>query len=376
MGTHSPSTDDRRFGTAGYFLLVLAVALAGFAFTAAQSKASPVQLTFDNGQANLGFFRDRVILPATDTFPSPDLPAPQRTDIQLNGDLTNGVVTIPQATNPGTQFPYMHLMHPIEQDLKIPFTFRLNSQGLTGTWDEATGKMTLEGPVDIIVVTGTGTGFPLPDSLDDVAVPPLGLFARCRFDNVPMSFSTDNKKPTTGQAFTGGFGKDGALTASWKSLTKSVSENGGNCADLNQLTTSDGGLWLSNGVVDPIAQPGPPPATCETDLSLCPDPTYTAIDDVKLRPGRKTVKPGQTLTFTVKVHNSGNIAAKKLKVKVKSTNPAFKAPKFVTLTVPAGKSASRKFKVRIRRGARGRGRITAVNNGWAGHAYLKVKPKR
>ena len=230
MGT--PSLSTNRWSRAGVLMLLLALAFAGLAAAAPQSKASPVQLTFDNGQVNMGFFRDRVVLPATDTFPSPDLPTPQRTDIQLNADLTNGTITVPQATNTGLQFPYMHLMHPIEQDLKIPLTLRLNQEGLTGTWDQATGKMTLEGPVDIIVVTGTGTNFPLPDSLNDVGVPPLGLFARCRFDNVPMSFSTDNKKPTTGQAFTGGFGKDGALTASWKSLTKSVSENGGNCADL------------------------------------------------------------------------------------------------------------------------------------------------
>ena len=373
MRTDSATPASSPIKKAGLLVLALALALTGLVAAAPQASAAPVQLTFDNGRANFGFFRDRVVLPAGNTFPSPDLPAPQRTDIQLNGDLTDGAITIPQATNPGTQFPYMHIMHPIEQDLKIPITLRLNQEGLTGTWDEATGAMTLEGPVDIIVVTGTGTNFPLPDSLDDIAVPPLGLFARCRFDNVPMSFSTATKSPTTGENFTGGFGINGAISASWKSLAKATSENGGECGDLNQLTTSDGGLWLSNGVVDPKPQPEGPKPTCETDLNLCPDPVYTEIDDVKLRPGKKTVRRGQKLVLTVKVHNSGNIAAKRLKVKIKTTNKGFKVPKFVTLKVPARKSAKKKFVVRIKGNAKGRGRITAVSNGWAGHTYLRVR---
>ena len=374
MPTHTSSA--RPAHKASLLALALVLALTGLLAGAPQSKAAPVQLTFDHGRASFGFFRDRVVLPAGDTFPSPDLPAPQRTDVQLNGDLTNGAITIPQATNTGLQFPYMHIMHPIEQDLKIPLTMRLNAGGLTGTWDEATGEMTLKGPIDIIVVTGTGTNFPLPDSLDDLAVPPLGLFARCRFNDVPMTFSTARKNPITAQAFTGGFGVNGALTAGWKSLAPAVAENGGECADLNQLTTSDGGLWLSNGVAKPKPQPGPPPPTCETDLSLCPDPKYTEIDDVKLRPGKKVVRPGQKLVLTLKVHNSGNIAAKNLKVRIKASNRAFKAPKFVKLTVPARKSKRKKFTVRIKGNARGRGRITAVSNGWSGSSYLKVKARR
>ncbi|MCB0871654.1 MAG: hypothetical protein KDB52_12545, partial [Solirubrobacterales bacterium] len=168
-------------------------------------------------------------------------------------------------------------------------------------------------------------------------------------------------------------GINGAISASWKSLAKATSENGGECGDLNQLTTSDGGLWLSNGVVDPKPQPEGPKPTCETDLNLCPDPVYTEIDDVKLRPGKKTVRRGQKLVLTVKVHNSGNIAAKRLKVKIKTTNKGFKVPKFVTLKVPARKSAKKKFVVRIKGNAKGRGRITAVSNGWAGHTYLRVR---
>ena len=375
MSFNSIDSGSRIFNKTLFFVLTFAFVCAGLAAGASPSKAAPVQLTFDNGRASFGFFSDRVVLPASDTFPSPDLPAPQRTDIQLNGDLTNGAITIPQLTNSGVQFPYMHIMHPIEQDLKIPLTLRLNSEGLTGTWNDATGAMTLEGPVDVIVVTGTGTNFPLPDSLDDLAVPPLGLFARCRFDNVPMSFSTSRKRPVTGQAFSGGFGVNGAITASWDELTPAVSENGGECDQLNQLTTSNGGLWLSNGIVDPIPQPDPPGPTCETDLTLCPDPKYTEIDGVRLLPGRKAVRPGQKIMLRLRVHNSGNAPARKLKVRIRSSK-GFRVPKRVVLTVPAGRFASKKFAVRIKRNAKRRGRITAVSNGWRGNAFLRVKMKK
>ncbi len=373
MRTTMP-TGSSAVRTAVFFLFAVTLAFTAFATTAAPAHASPVTLTFDNGQLSAGFFRDRVVLPASSTFPSPDLPTPQRTDIQLNGDLANGQVTIPATTNTGAQFPYMQLEHPLEPGLMIPITLRLNAPGLSGTWDAATGAMTLAGKVDIVVVTGKGASFPLPDSFNDAGVPPLGLFARCRFNDVPMSFSTANQSPITAQPFTGGFGKNGALTASWDSLADSVSENGGDCGQLNQITTADGGLWLSNGVVEPKPQPVEEP-TCETDLSLCPPPTYTDIDAVRLRPGRKKVRPGQKVVLRLRVHNSGNIAAKKVKIRIRSTNKAFKVRKKITMTIPAGRWAKKKLVVKVKRNAKRFALIKASKNGWTAQTYLKLKPK-
>ena len=118
-------------------------------------------------------------------------------------------------------------MHPIEPDLKIPFTLRLNDPGLTGTWDAATGAMTLEGKLDIVVITGTGTNFPLPDSLDDVGVPPLGLFARCRIDDVPVNFSTENRVPDHRPAVQRRLRCERRPHHPWTALPAAVAENGG-----------------------------------------------------------------------------------------------------------------------------------------------------
>lgn len=380
MRTDLLNSGDLRARSVAACLFAFAAVLGAMLMMAVPATAAPVSLTFDNGRITIGeLFKDQVVLPAPGTFPSEQLPAPQRTDIQLNGDLSAGRITIPAATNTGVQFPYMYLLHPIEKDLRIPITMRLNEPGLTGTWDEANGAMTLEGQLDLVVVTGTGTNFPFPDSLTDVGVPPLGLFARCRIDNLPVSFSTGTTSPITGQAFTGGFGNNGALTTTFDKLPASASENGGACDDLNRLLNVEGGIWLSNGVVDPAPQPGPEPPTCETNYRLCPPPTYTEIDGVRLKPGRKKVKPGKKAVLTVKVHNSGTEAALRQVVKVKSSNRRVKVPARIVVNVPANGTVTRKFKVRVKRRAKGKAVISAGTSGWWGNSYLKIKrskPKR
>lgn len=364
----------RQIGLVGLVLLALAITIG--AGSISKANAAPVNLTFDNGRLTIGsLFDNRIVLPADDRFPSEDLPTPQRTDLQLIGDLAGDKLTIPAAANSGLQFPYMHLMHPLEPGLKIPVTMRLNNPGLTGTWNEATGAMTLAGKIDLIVITGTGTNFPIPDSFDDLGAPPLGLFARCRVNDLPVNFTTERTFPTVAQPFTGGFGKKGALTTRWDALPAATPENGGDCAQLNILINVAGGLWLANGIVDPIPPKGPD-KNCETDVSLCPPGKYTEIDSVRLKPGRKAVRAGRKMMLTVRVHNSGNTAARRLRVKIKSNNRRVRVPKTVTLTVPAWRSASKKFAIRIRGKANGRVVVTAKSNGWAGRSHIRIKPRK
>jgi len=360
----------RFLGSAATLILLAALAAA-----APRADAAPVSVTFDNGRLTIGsLFDDRVILPASETFPSDDLPLPQRTDVQLLGDESGGQVTIPAALNTGVQFPYFHLMHPLEPDLRIPITMRLNEPGLTGTWDAGTGEMTLEGKLDVVVVTGTGATFPLPDSLTDLGVPPLGLFARCRIDDVPVRLSTANPAPTTAEPFTGGFGVHGALTTSWDTLPAAESENGGDCTQLNTLIQAPGGLWLSNGIVEPKPQE-PPPPTCETDRDLCPPVRFVEIDGVDLSPNRRKVMAGRKAVLRVRVHNSGDKATR-VKVKIRSNNKRVKVPKRILVRVPAEGFGVAKVKVRVKRRARGRARIRAATHGWNDRTILKVRPRR
>ncbi|MBK5232569.1 MAG: hypothetical protein JJE13_06275 [Thermoleophilia bacterium] len=369
-----------RFTLATLFLLALGLTAFGIAGLSSQAKAAPVSLQFDNGQVSIGeLFKERKILPAQDTFPSPDLPTPQRTDIELMGTETNGQVSFPATTNTGLQFPYMYVLSPTDPTLKVPLTFRLKDPGLTGTYDAATGQMDLEGQMDVIVIVGLGAN-PV-DPLIDFGTPPLGPFARCRIANVPVDLSTETKAPFTAQRFTGGFGENGALTMSWDDLPDAVIENGnaeqeGLCLEqLGVIIHGSGGLWLSNSVVNPVPQP-PVELTCADDLRLCPVPTFVEISGTRVTPKKHRLKAGQTTAFKVKVTNSGTEDSIGTKVKLKSSNRKVKVRKTISLNVPAGSSATKMVKVKVKKSAKGKARITANASGFVSSATIKIKARK
>jgi len=365
-----------RFTQVSLFLVALTLISLGIAGLATQAKAGPVTLKVDHAQVLLGVFENEPIIPATSQFPSDSLPLPQRTDIELRGTETDGQLAFPASTNGGTQVPYMNLPHPEIEGLKIPFTFRIREPGLSGTYDAATGAATIAGNMDIVIITGTGTSFPLPDGLSDGAtIPPLGLFARCRIPNVPVSFSTDTKFPFTGEAFSGGFGSNGALVTAWNALPQVVSENGGDCELIPVATNGSGGLWLSNTIVEPKPQV-PPVPTCETNPRFCPDPVVR-ITALKLTPKKRVVKPGKKVKLKVKVKNTGDGDSTGLKVKIKSSNKKVKVKKAVTLNVDAGSTATATVTAVVKKSAKGKAKITATTGKLKATADLKIKkPKK
>lgn len=365
-------SDDRsyRLRLTRVTLFFSALVLAAFGLSGV-AKAGPVQLKLDHGQISLGIFKQDKILPATPKFPSDDLPTPQRTDVTLVGTETNGALSFPDSLNTGLQFPYMNVPHPTE-DLKIPFTFRLAPPGLTGSYDAATGEAHIKGKFDIIVVTGTGTNFPLPDTLIDLGDPPLGVFARCRIAGVGLDLSTETKAPYTGQRFTGGFGVNGAMTASWTNVPEAVSENGGDCGLVTAVTTGKGAIWLSNGVAEPKPQP-PLKQTCENNQDLC----VTDISEFRLSPKKRKVKAGKRVTMKLQVTNTGKADAFDLPVQLKSSNKRVKVRKTLTFDrVLAGETVTETFKVRVKRKARGKAKIRATYGSLSAKSKLKIKKLR
>ncbi len=362
------------------FMLALALTAFGIAGLAGQAKAGPVSLKFDNGRIGVGvILDDEKILPAPDKFPSASLPTPQRTDITLNGTETDGNLSFPATTNGGSQFPYMFVISPTDPTLRIPLTFRLRDPGLTGTYDAATGQTTLNGNIDIIVITGLGAS-PLPIPAD-TATPPLGPFGRCKIPNVPVAFSTETTAPFTAERFKGGFGVNGALTTNWDDLPDVVAENSKAeqkvlCEDqLGVIIHGPGGIWLSNAVLNPAPQPVVEP-TCADDLRLCPLPTFVEISALSLKPKMRTAKPGQTRTFKVKVRNTGTEDSTGTVVRLRSSNKRVKVRRKIKLNVPAGSVAVKKVMVRVKRKARGKARITATTEGIRRGAGLKVKSSK
>lgn len=378
------SASHRRFTTATLAVLVAVLGLVAIGVTAPRASAMPVTMKFDHGRTSISYlFADKDVLPATSTFPSDTLPLPQRTDIELVGSVNESKLEFPSLLNSGLQFPYMHLMHPTEPDLKVPFTMRLRPPGLEGTWDKDTGEITdLAGKVDFIIVLGTGKLFPLPDGLDDLAVPSLNLFARCRISNVPVSFSTSGTRDWVrfkGQPFTDGLTKDGAMATFWDDLPNPTIENGDeeaaeNCGMLGNLIHGEGGIWLSHGIAEPIIPPDPEP-TCETDYRLCPPDPAPAIKALRLKPKKRAVKAGKRLMLKVRIRNTGDEAGTAM-VKLKSSNRRVRIRKQVRVNVPAGSWAVKKVPLRFGKNARGKARVTARTHGLIARSNFKVKPRK
>ena len=362
--------------------LAMTLVALGLAGLVSQAKAAPVTLTFDSGQLSVGpVVRDRQILPATSQFPSDQLPVPQRTDIQLVGTQTGNDISFPASANTGVQFPYMNFANPIDPAVKVPFTFRMKGDGLNGTFDAATGEAHLAGKIDVVIVLGTGATFPLPDSLTDLAVPPLGLFARCRISDLPVDFSTETKAPFTAERYQGGLNGTGAMTTAWENVPQAVSENGttesnANCEMVNQIIHSAGGLWLANGIEQPAAQPDPPAPTCETDRRLCPPPQFSEITDGARTPKKTQRQAGKKVNLTARVTNSGNIDAAGVVVKISSNRKKVRVPVSKTVTVPANSTLAVKFSAKVKKKAKGVVAVRVSSNGWSANSTIRIKKSK
>ena len=84
-----------------------------------------------------------------------------------------------------------------------------------------------------------------------------------------------------------------------------------------------------------------------------PQPAKPRLSSLKIKPKSKKVRRGKKVTFTVKVRNTGDAAAKKLKVCVKGPKKLVKLPKCRKPgKLAAGKSKTVKFKVKVKNRAK------------------------
>ena len=116
---------------------------------------------------------------------------------------------------------------------------------LTGTYDPATG--TLNGNVSNWSSTIDFAGDP------------------CVISPIPLAFTTNTNAVFEGNAFDAASSPpvNGAISDDWAALPPGV---GAGCGLINSATNAPGGLWLSNGVLQPTFVPPPPepPATTPT----------------------------------------------------------------------------------------------------------------
>ena len=351
----------------GILLLGLALACVGaLSFAGSQAKADPFSMDFETGQVNLGFaFKGAEILPASTTLgttplpdlwdardtqstpgtgtppnsvdsfkpvgclsqvtfsatsgsalpndgqsgrplvPNPDYPcAPNPTAATVSGDVNaaTGEILIDELD---FRFPIMIVPNPLDGS-PVPITLATEDD-ITGTVT-AEGDLNLQGPIEVRVLTGLASN-------------PLGTYCALPLPNrnadgtgsgglkLTSSYSLPTAVGFNGTPFESLSGP-GALTGTWNVTEDSVSVGGADCATVNSVSKGNGGIWLGAGIDDPAPFP-----TCQ-DLGKvgtfpnCSDapPAVASLGKVTVT-GPSKAKRGKTVSYKVKVTNTGTAAA-------------------------------------------------------------------
>ena len=238
----------------------------------------------------------------------------------VSGDITTGAVTIPGSEDdglgdvPGTdpptswglpsgfRFPIMVVPNPLDGS---PVPVSIASTGdLTGTFDEATGDLSLAGPIEARVLVGLASN-------------PLGTY--CALPLVGLTLSTESNDDFAGVPFSDGFDGEGALTGTYNITENATVVGGADCGTVNSVSKGLGSVWVSNGIEEPPVCPefttGIPP---ECNPIPCPAGfTGNEPDCVQLKArigsvtvsGPSKIRKGKAAKYTVKIRNAGNAQA-------------------------------------------------------------------
>jgi hypothetical protein len=385
----SASTASTRgdFGRRARMLILGAmVACLGVFALAGPAKAAPVSMELTNGQLNLGFafsgaeilpsppalgakpdadppvpgtplpdlWQARDTLPATclaqfldppdNLVPNPNFPCganpPSAT---VSGEVTDGAVTITSSPGlglpSGFRFPIMELFSPLPPNAPVPVTIA-SPGNVTGTFDSATGEVSLSGPIEARVLVGLASN-------------PFGQY--CAVPLTDLTLSTTSNADFPGVPFTSGFDGAGALTGTFNINTDdNYAVGGADCAAVDSAVGGIGSIWLSSNIAEPPVcdefttgvPPNCQPIPCE--------PGFTGNEpncvQLKARIGSVTVSGPNRIrnrkpaTYKVKIRNSGNAQATgvrlvaagrgiRVNVPVKAINPG--VTRTVRLTVRA-----------------------------------------
>jgi len=308
------------------------VACAGSGAAAAQAQADPFELTVNHAVIDLGALKGLEIL---DNVTG---------DAHFSGTIDGNQVTIPAD---GLNIPPKSITDP------FPVTIQIKANdALTGTYDAATGALTLN--ANLRAETSGG--------------------ATCTITPIVLTLSTAATSPYLGVPFAGGLNGSGAIVAPWTTLPKSL--GGGFCDVLGQLSAGPGGLWLSHDIATPAVYVPPggggntpggggntpgggtdnPGGGGNTPGGGTDNPgggSGTKAAKLSAKVGGLSVKAGKTATFTVKLKNAGDAASKKVKVCVSGAK-GLKASACATVNaLAAGASKSVKLKVKTARKNKG-----------------------
>lgn len=346
-------------GTVKAVLLVALLSLIGtLALTDTSRAAETKTIKVDNGRLTMGFvFLNNKIMPA-------DVPGPLDPDItntsgngSIDVEIDGSTATV---ADEDFDMPIVWIPDPTAGGAPIPMKFAPKG-GLSGTWDSATGELSLSGTLQVDVIWG----------FDE------GGAKICRFTAPNLTWTTGPNAISPGVPFSNGLTGNGAISAFWGSLPAGESINGGNCAKPNAVVRDPGAVWLSSGIAEV-----PPAPTCQADGKEglwpdCTEPEWPDPDPVvkisRITVGKAKVRAGKKTKLRIKVTNTGDLTANRLTVRLKSSNKAVRVPARIRLNVRAGKTATATITVNARRNAKGKATITASTSGKSAKGVVTVK---
>jgi hypothetical protein len=205
-----------------------------FGVSSAHATSRAFTAQFDNANLNIG--------PAFDILEPPN-------QATMTGTVDDGTGAF---TVPANQFVFPDFSGPVLGGAATVGVALDALQPITGTVDPATGA-----------VTTTASNY---EALVDVTIG--STTNHCKIDT-PFSFSTaaDYPAPFKGDAFDAPINlasepasalNNGAIVATWPSLTATPIGGGDDCSLLQSLVGGRGGLWIANGLAAPTPTSAPP----------------------------------------------------------------------------------------------------------------------
>ncbi|MBN8870458.1 MAG: hypothetical protein J0H66_11305 [Solirubrobacterales bacterium] len=290
--------------------------LALLLVTAVPAKAAGFNLAIDHAVLDLGSISGVKAIDSTSQPPDP--PA------TLTGTMKNGQVKVPRAN-----FVFPTKTTEVTNGLEATVDLSANKD-ITGRFNEATGELTL--------------GFDLKATVQ-------ALDQTCVIDPIRASLSTRYGKPYLGVPFSDGTGGQGALSGHWEDLPAPT--GGMVCQIVGQLTTGPGGIWMAHGLSEPRkCEDDPTHPGCDESNPCANSPCDPKLS-ISVSPKSKAVKAGKSAVLKVMVKNSGDGAASGARICAKVPRKKAQTPKCFKVSVPAHKSLTRKFRIKVKKKASG-----------------------
>jgi hypothetical protein len=203
---------------------IVLVSLLTPAVCASAASAEPLSMTFTESRANVG-----VQLSDAALFEAPDT-APLEAQIDPGSDaITAGVLQVPQFST--------HITEPIDADVTVDFEIGI----VTGSFDQATGALTLEGEAGGILTSE-------------------GKECTVSTDPSPLVLSTAGNSggtsPRSGAPFIHGLTGAGAIAGQWTDMHAApISGDTTFCSNVEGRIEGPGGVWLDQegDIVPPSA---------------------------------------------------------------------------------------------------------------------------